>query len=736
MPQNNLLQDNQDSLDKVATVKGAPVTRLERQKFDISSVRIQMILGLIMVLAVVLVAYQPTLKIGFLLDDFLHVDYVARAFNHDRRDFLANFTGNWAGSDLMKSYRPVVSVSFFLDYIFWHANAFGFHLTNIFLLAGCCLFIALITLELTGRNGNKMMAAPALWAALLFAVYPLHPEAAAWIVGRVDLLSTMFYLASVFNFLRYQQIRENQYIVYSLIAFILAATSKEMAVTLPIVITAAAILLPPTDPPRPGEEKKLYMLSMVARQVWMYWAALMLIAFARLKFLGTLIGGYGQTDIHSLIASLASFTDRASIFKIFVPVSEEMHASNALLELCAGLIVAAVLAGVTKNIICRSSWKPALFLLMWCAVALLPTFQIWHIYPNLVGSRLFFLSSAPFCVLLALIAQPATEAITKRTATILGVVGASILAAIFLLWTYCLELNLAPWVEAGQRMKAIALQLDDLSKQSHGRVALLTLPTDYKGAGMITRPLYLTLLSKPPFHQTDISKSLLSTEASAADHNLAQRLRQLAENRFCYSWSDAEGRFVPWPKSNGVTYLSQGFTAKNKSKFAISPQKVLQASDDTWQVRMSDAPYVEQHADFVRVYPGAVGIPSDQMVRLMPIFAEKLNPLQAEQVVVKCSIHEKDSQTMADQPNKPPHLWVSWQSGTNATETQEFECPLHYLSTDLYIAAVGDSTDWCRLTAVDKLRIKCAPGNYVADIYWIKGGNTPIGKMYTPDTAR
>ncbi|HEY9754135.1 MAG TPA: hypothetical protein V6C97_03115, partial [Oculatellaceae cyanobacterium] len=111
MPQSEVTVKNEGGNQSSSPQVSTQATRLDKQKFDFASVRIQMILGNVFVLAICILAYQPILHSGFLLDDFLHVDYVTRALAGAPNDFFANFTGNWAGSDLMKSYRPFTSLS-------------------------------------------------------------------------------------------------------------------------------------------------------------------------------------------------------------------------------------------------------------------------------------------------------------------------------------------------------------------------------------------------------------------------------------------------------------------------------------------------------------------------------------------------------------------------------------------------------------------------------------------------
>ena len=183
--------------------KSVKTFHLEKASIEFGNVKVQMFLACILCLIVCLALFGVTFGFGFFLDDYLHLDYVAKAAGGYPQQFLNNFTGNWAGSDVMKSYRPLSSLSFFFDYLLWHTNAFGFHLTNVLLFFGCCVFVCLITQEITGLYGNRLSGAAAIWAGLLFAVYPLHPEAVASPVRRIDLICGLFYLAAVFAYLRF-----------------------------------------------------------------------------------------------------------------------------------------------------------------------------------------------------------------------------------------------------------------------------------------------------------------------------------------------------------------------------------------------------------------------------------------------------------------------------------------------------------------------------------------------------
>jgi hypothetical protein len=727
MTQSNLLSNNTGNQNV------APKTRLERQSFDVASVRIQMILGFLLVACACVVLYFPALKVGFLLDDFLHVDIAARAFHGDAHDLLANLNSNWAGSDLMKSYRPLISMSFALDYLIWHANALGYHLTNIILLIACCLCVSLITLELTGREGNRVLAAPAIWAALLFAAYPLHPEATVWIVGRVDLFCTCFYLASVFCYLRYQQNLERRFLYLSLIGFGLSMWSKEMAVSLPIVLTAASMLLPVYQFRRQKSDLVYENLLTAIKLVWPFWAVLAAVACLRMYFLGTLVGGYGDSGILSMLVSLKSFFDRSSLNKIIIPASEEIRMHRPMLALCGALIPLTIAFGGIKAVVFRSSLMPFYFLAFWIGIALAPTFQIWHIYPNLVGSRLFFLSSAPLCILLALAAQPAAETIKKRSTAIFATIGMILLSASYLVWTYLLEENLKPWEEAGKRMTALKNQIDEIATKEHGHpVALLSLPRDYKGAGMLTRSSYLTLFCKQPFHATDLSREFAGIELpDANDHSYGERLRALTNNRSCYIWNENEGKLMPWQRQKGLSYFTFNFSADKSHQLSVSPPEVVPAAPSAWKIREPQASYIEQYPDFIRVFPGI----DSQALTILPKLPTNVDPLAAQFAIVHCIIHERDDQTPNDGPRRASKVSFYW-NGTDIQQNKpaEFVRSLEYIDESLFIAPVGENPDWNLSKNVSQIGLKFVPGNYVVDVYSIDIGSCPKS-MIVPESS-
>lgn len=120
--------------------------------------------------------------------------FVAEYF---RRDFGTLSHGALPGG----YYRPLLALSLFADYQAWGNNPAGFHLTNLLLHVVCSLLVALLARRLSGQDGAGALA------GLFFGVHPAHVEPVAFVSARVDLLLTLFGLASILAALAARRVR-------------------------------------------------------------------------------------------------------------------------------------------------------------------------------------------------------------------------------------------------------------------------------------------------------------------------------------------------------------------------------------------------------------------------------------------------------------------------------------------------------------------------------------------------
>ncbi|CAG9562868.1 unnamed protein product [Danaus chrysippus] len=132
--------------------------------------------------------------------EFVHDDIPAIVSNGDvtgvnpvLRIFKNDFWGT-PMSDLgsHKSYRPLTTLTFWLNFALCGLSVWWWHACNIALHAACCVLVAR-----TGAVVARLRRPFAALAALLFAVHPIHSEAVAGVVGRADVLACVFFLSSV-----------------------------------------------------------------------------------------------------------------------------------------------------------------------------------------------------------------------------------------------------------------------------------------------------------------------------------------------------------------------------------------------------------------------------------------------------------------------------------------------------------------------------------------------------------
>lgn len=159
------------------------------------------------------------------------------------------------------SYRPVVTITYFTDYVLWHLNPLGYHLTNILLHAvNVFLFYRFIKIVFCKRTTT-------LIAALLYASHPVLTETVNAVCYREDILACIFFLLSFIYFtktLRLSKINTRFVLYYGIsgIAYFLSLFSKEMAITLPILLVSFDLLCSPKYAPyRYGSKRETQSIS-------------------------------------------------------------------------------------------------------------------------------------------------------------------------------------------------------------------------------------------------------------------------------------------------------------------------------------------------------------------------------------------------------------------------------------------------------------------------------------------
>jgi tetratricopeptide (TPR) repeat protein len=193
------------------------------------------------VIVVICVAtFANTLSGAFLWDDQTQIvkNPNVRTLSSIPAAFTEPFWGflNPGQANRSNFYRPTQSVLYAVAYWWNGLDPVPFHVVNLALHVLASLFVYLVCIEL------GMAAGLALLAAGLFAAHPIHSEAIAWIASTPDLACGVFYFAALWTFLKSKTGADKRWFFLSVLLFFPALLSKEMAITLPLIVLVTTYL--------------------------------------------------------------------------------------------------------------------------------------------------------------------------------------------------------------------------------------------------------------------------------------------------------------------------------------------------------------------------------------------------------------------------------------------------------------------------------------------------------------
>jgi len=313
-------------------------------------------------------------------------------------------------------YRPLINLLYSIDYFIWGPNPFGFHLTNVLThtLTGVILYLVLLRII--------AIEPVAFLASLFFLAHPIHTEAVSWISGRGDMVFAFFYLLSLLFYLKAESNSNNisnpplppfskggskkeeryyrQYLLYSGAFFLLSLLSKEMALTLPLIIILHDVCFRLRD--------KSFSLSRNLR-VYIYYFGLLA---GYLIFRIIILGGVGSGQV---IPGNNYFTAIYTTSRIFVwyiwklifpvnlAVSDVVRLAFSLTEpTVAGSIILLLLLLLAAAVFLYRSNPELSFGILWFFLTLIP---VSNLVPALhyKAERYLYLPSIGYCIILAIL---------------------------------------------------------------------------------------------------------------------------------------------------------------------------------------------------------------------------------------------------------------------------------------------------------------------------------------------
>jgi tetratricopeptide (TPR) repeat protein len=188
--------------------------KIEKQSGVSKSVPTGWIIGLLIVVGVV--AFLPTLKCEFIFDDRALVE---------NNPLLRGAGGI---KEVLTSGRTLRMITLVVDHALWGMNPPGYHVTNIILHVLTGLMVFWVFRRITGQTIIPMVL------ALIFLCHPLTTEAVASIANRKESLHSLFSLLAIWAYFKADDKR--WWFAVAFLSFLLALTSKEVAIAVPLLI--------------------------------------------------------------------------------------------------------------------------------------------------------------------------------------------------------------------------------------------------------------------------------------------------------------------------------------------------------------------------------------------------------------------------------------------------------------------------------------------------------------------
>jgi protein O-mannosyl-transferase len=354
---------------------------------------------ILILVAMSIALYGLTLRNGFVTDDQMQI--LKNPYVTEGHDLEKAFTGDvWAfahgdyGDKAMGSnyYRPLQIWIYAAEYAIFGERAWGWHLVNELLNA---LVVTLVYLFLIAYGDGAL----AFWAALIFALHPLHTEPVAWVAALPELQCAALLLASLVFYRRAKDGRTwASSSLPALICYAAALFTKEIALLFPAILICEEILF---------EDSTLTKWKATALRVLPFFGLLIIYLAARIHALGGFSPHQQPTraplTLWDLVFAIPPIFARY-VGKLVVPIDMNYFYGFKLTTEPTPLFYTglALLVGTISSIWWLRARKPLLaFALAWFFLTLVPSLSLNSVGENFFTDRYLYIPSIGFCILVA-----------------------------------------------------------------------------------------------------------------------------------------------------------------------------------------------------------------------------------------------------------------------------------------------------------------------------------------------
>lgn len=410
--------------------------------------------------------YAGTLGYGFVWDDPISVGSWLPALPRIQDAFFPPPGIPQFPSDY---YRPLQLLAYQLARAIGGGAPWPFHLSVVLLHMLATALVLRVGLRFLGPGPSGWWAAT--WAAVLFAVHPIHSESVAWMAACPDVMVTAAGLGALLAYWRVDWSEWQRSGSAAALAFV-GLLAKENAAALLVLVPMSTILLADRGATR---ERKRAAPSLPGRSspitLSPFAAAAAVYLFLRLAGSN---GAMSETTVPSnpLISSIVTFGTYLRL--LILPFPQNAYIADVPSGLGAAAVGAALTAGFAGLLwrAWRRDDRPLSFALLWLAIALGPSLAVLAKPATApLAERYLYLPSAGFCWVFGLtVARAAGRGGAAR-------IGAQITAASLIVAACGLTVsrnrvwadNYSLWSDTAAKNEVDALPLRSLAAATHHR---------------------------------------------------------------------------------------------------------------------------------------------------------------------------------------------------------------------------------------------------------------------------
>ena len=371
--------------------------------------------AVILLVCMTLLVYANSLKSSFVWDDFsLIVDNgFVKSWNNFLRIFNQNYLTKPSDMDNLRepqrgvdfgsgefSYRPVGTISFFIDFSIWKLNPFGYHLTNLILHI---LNVMLLFIFINLITKNKILS---LLTSLLFALHPVNAEVVNVISFRKDLLVLLFFISGFILYIKSMAVSSGKavyFYILSLIMFLLALFSKEMAIIFPIALLCYDYFFK-----KPSKEKSTFVHF---RNYYLgYTGILLFYIFVRFILINnpdSLVAKYTISNFCTSIFTMSKIF--ATYFQwLLLPINvhpclpgDNYFASHSIFDPRVIISIVLIVFVFITAVKIRKKFPIASFGILWFFITIIPVSNIIPTLYGYIAARYLYVPMVGFCLAIA-----------------------------------------------------------------------------------------------------------------------------------------------------------------------------------------------------------------------------------------------------------------------------------------------------------------------------------------------